>query len=98
MEGDPGTWSFCGNRKPHSSHTHTIVVNEGPYHGVVCNGVRVKPSPVYPEPKKDLIGEKFYEVFTNRLPDGLAMKPWVMLSKDEKQSYILDGMSIWEIL
>ena len=36
-EGDPGTWSHCGNRSPHSAHIHTFAMNEGPY-TVQCNG------------------------------------------------------------
>lgn len=39
-EGDPGTWSHCGQRLPHAPHIHTIIMNEGPYPGVQCNGTR----------------------------------------------------------
>lgn len=31
-------WAHCGDRKPHASHTHTIVFNEGPYPDVPCIG------------------------------------------------------------
>lgn len=37
-EGDIGTWSHCGDRKPHRPHTHTVVMNEGPHSGIICNG------------------------------------------------------------
>lgn len=36
-EGDQGTWSHCGNSKPHAPHIHTFAMNEGPY-TVQCNG------------------------------------------------------------
>lgn len=38
IEGMPGTWSHCGSHIKHSSHRHTIVVNEGPYPNVLCLG------------------------------------------------------------
>lgn len=36
-EGDQGTWSHCGDSKPHAPHMHTFAMNEGPY-TVQCNG------------------------------------------------------------
>ncbi len=52
-EGDPGTWSHCGNRSPHGRHHHTIVFNEGPYPNILCNGT----------PKKeDTMTEKTVEI------------------------------------
>lgn len=38
VEGDPGTWSHCGNTKVHKPHLHTVVFNEGPYPDIPCNG------------------------------------------------------------
>ena len=49
VEGEVGTWSHCGNKKPHSPHLHTIVFNEGPYPDVQCHGT--------PKPQKDKLPE-----------------------------------------
>lgn len=38
IEGAPGTWSHCGSRKNHAPHSHTVVMNEGPYPNIVCLG------------------------------------------------------------
>lgn len=38
MEGDPGTWSHCGDSNPHPSHTHSFAMNEGAYNNIPCNG------------------------------------------------------------
>lgn len=45
-EGEPGTWSHCGNDKPHSDHKHTVVMNEGPHPDIQCLGT---PYPEEPE-------------------------------------------------
>lgn len=37
-EGEMGTWSHCGSRKPHAAHRHTIVFNEGTYPDILCLG------------------------------------------------------------
>lgn len=37
-DGLPGTWSHCGNMRPHEKHTHTVTFNEGNYPSVVCLG------------------------------------------------------------
>jgi hypothetical protein len=38
QEGMPGTWSHCGNAIHHKAHRHTVVMNEGPYHNILCKG------------------------------------------------------------
>lgn len=40
IEGDVGTWSHCGNRTPHAPHRHDIIMNEGRYSNIQCNGTR----------------------------------------------------------
>ena len=64
-EGDPGTWSHCGNGVPHAPHIHTIVMNEGPYPGVQCNGTRrpVVATSTPLEPSRTVMRWRMHEVF-----------------------------------
>lgn len=48
-EGEPGTWSHCGNHEPHTDHYHTVVFNEGPYPDVHCLGSLEPPQPPKPD-------------------------------------------------
>ena len=49
-EGDVGTWSHCGSREPHPMHKHDVVMNEGRYPDVQCNGTpNLDSSTVQPE-------------------------------------------------
>lgn len=38
VEGAQGTWSHCGDPRPHPAHFHDVVMNEGPYRDVRCLG------------------------------------------------------------
>ena len=61
-EGDPGTWSHCGNCVPHAPHIHTI---EGPYPGAQCNGTRrpVVATSTPLEPSRTVMRWRMHEVF-----------------------------------
>ena len=53
-EGDPGTWSHCGKRAPHSPHLHSFSMNEGLYRDILCNGTP-EPAPMQRGPTEPYV-------------------------------------------